>query len=158
MDEARNDRSTAEVAVRLSVALKRLRSRLREEAGMTRTGFTLTQLALLQRLVKAGPTTAASLAAAEHVSQQAIAQSVAPLKAAGLVQTEPGRSDRRKVMISVTAAGQRLYESLLASREAWLARAIETIISPQERDALDTAIALMERLAAADLRPDVEIG
>ncbi|GIH12071.1 MarR family winged helix-turn-helix transcriptional regulator [Rugosimonospora africana] len=157
MDEPKKDRGTAEVAVRLSVALKRLRSRLREEAGMTRTGFTLTQLALLQRLVDGGPTTAASLAAAEHVSQQAIAQSVAPLKEAGLVQTAPGVSDRRKVMISVTQSGRDLYVSLLMSREAWLTRAIDTIVSPRERAALETAIELLERLAAADLRPDLEI-
>jgi DNA-binding MarR family transcriptional regulator len=153
----KRDRSTAEVAVRLSVALKRLRARLREEAGMTRTGFTLTQLALLSRLVDNGSTTAASLAAVEHVSQQAIAQSVAPLKAAGLVRTEPGRTDRRKIMISVTDAGRELYESLLATREAWLVRAIDTIISPSERAALDSAIELLERLAAADLRPDIGI-
>ena len=157
VNEADKDRGTPEVAVRLSVAVKRLRSRLREEAGVTRTGFTLTQLALLSRLIEEGPTTATSLAAREHVSQQAIAQSVVTLKAAGLLQTEPGVSDRRKIIISVTRAGRDQHESLLATREAWLARAIDTIIGPQERAALDTAIQLLERLAAADLRPDMDI-
>ncbi|WP_345633103.1 MarR family winged helix-turn-helix transcriptional regulator [Rugosimonospora acidiphila] len=157
MDKARIDRTTAEVAVRLSVALKRLRSRLREEAGITRTGFTLTQLALLSRLIEEGPATATALAATEHVSQQAIAQSVAALKAAGLVGTAPDASDRRKVMISVTDAGREQHDSLLASREAWLVRAIDKIIAPEERASLDTAIELLERLAAADLRPEIEI-
>ncbi|GAA5191292.1 hypothetical protein GCM10023322_48330 [Rugosimonospora acidiphila] len=145
------------MAVRLSVALKRLRSRLREEAGITRTGFTLTQLALLSRLIEEGPATATALAATEHVSQQAIAQSVAALKAAGLVGTAPDASDRRKVMISVTDAGREQHDSLLASREAWLVRAIDKIIAPEERASLDTAIELLERLAAADLRPEIEI-
>jgi DNA-binding MarR family transcriptional regulator len=157
VDHAKNDRSTAEVAVRLSVALKRLRSRLREEAGITRTGFTLTQLALLTRLIEEGPATATALAATEHVSQQAIAQSVAALKAGGLVSTEPDATDRRRIMISVTRAGRDQHDALLASREAWLVRAIDKVIGPEERASLDTAIELMERLVAADLRPDIDI-
>jgi DNA-binding MarR family transcriptional regulator len=151
------DQDTAKVAVRLSVALKRLRSRLREESGTTSTGFTISQLALLQRLIEGGPATAASLAAAEHVSQQAIAQSVATLKAAELVGTRRDPADGRKVLISPTDAGRDLFASLLASREAWLVRAIETVVASDERASLDTAIELLERLAAADLSPDVEI-
>lgn len=151
------DQDTAKVAVRLSVALKRLRSRLREESGTTSTGFTISQLALLQRLIEGGPATAASLAAAEHVSQQAIAQSVATLKAAELVGTRRDPADGRKVLISPTDAGRGLFASLLASREAWLVRAIETVVASDERASLDTAIELLERLAAADLSPDVEI-
>lgn len=143
--------------MRLSVAVKRLRSRLREEAGITRAGLTISQLALLQRLSDFGPATAASLAAAEHVSQQAIAQSVATLKAAGVVETKPDTSDRRKVMISMTVAGRQLFQRLRATREAWLARAIDSVIGPRERATLDKAIDLLERLAAADLSPEIEI-
>ncbi|MCU1494491.1 MAG: MarR family transcriptional regulator [Acidimicrobiaceae bacterium] len=157
MDGTEGERDTAKVAVRLSVALKRLRSRLREESGMTSTGFTLSQLALLDHLLAQGPSTAASLAAAEHVSQQAIAQSVATLKAAGLITTGPHPSDGRKVLIDITAAGRRLFESLLESREMWLVRAIDANMGPKDRASLDVAVELLERLAAADLRPEIDI-
>src|SRR3984957_9709447 len=157
MDHARDDRETAKTAVRLSVALKRLRSRLRVESGLTSTGFTLSQLALLEHLLTQGPSTAASLAAAEHVSQQAIAQSVATLKAAGLITTGPHPTDGRKVLIDITAAGRHLFESLLESRETWLVRAIDATLSPKDRAALNVAVELMERLAAADLSPQVDI-
>jgi DNA-binding MarR family transcriptional regulator len=157
VDATGGDQGTAKLAVRLSVALSRLRSRLREESGMTSTGFTITQLALLNHLLEGGPATAASLAAAEHVSQQAIAQSVATLKTAGLLTTKPHQSDGRKVLISITPAGRRLFESLLESRETWLGRAIDAIMSPKDRAALDAAVELLERLAAADLSPDVDI-
>jgi DNA-binding MarR family transcriptional regulator len=151
------NQETAKVAVRLSVALSRLRSRLREESGMTSTSFTISQLALLNQLLEGGPATAASLAAAEHVSQQAIAQSVATLKSAGLLTTTAHQSDGRKVLISITPAGRRLFESLLESRETWLGRAIDAIMSPKDRAALDAAVELLERLASADLSPDVDI-
>jgi DNA-binding MarR family transcriptional regulator len=157
MAGAEGDRDTAKTAVRLSVALKRLRSRLREEAGVTSTGFTLSQLALLGHLLSQGPSTAASLAAAEHVSQQAIAQSLATLKTTGLIASGPHPSDRRKVLIDITPEGRRLFDSLMESRETWLVRAIDAIMSPEDRAALDVAVALMERLADADLSPDVDI-
>jgi DNA-binding MarR family transcriptional regulator len=140
------DESTA---VRLAVALQRLRARLREEAGATATGLSISQLAILQRLL-AGPATAATLAAAEHVSQQAIAQSLTTLKAEGLVRSRPDPSDGRKVVLSVTPSGRRLVERIVASRDAWLVRAIDAAVAADERPALATAIELLERLAGVD--------
>jgi DNA-binding MarR family transcriptional regulator len=144
-------RDTAELAVRLSVSLSRLRSRLREESGMTTSGFTISQLGILHRVLETGPTTAAALAATEHVSQQAIAQSVATLKEAGLVRGERDATDGRKILISGTDAGRELFESLLRSRETWLAKAIDAELGRDQMAALDTAVELLERLAGADL-------
>ncbi len=139
------------VAIRLALAIKRLHSRLREESGMRSIGLSISQLSILQRLYLNGPVTAASLATAEHVSQQAIAQTVTPLKSAGLIQSEPDPQDGRKTLISMTDAGQRLRESIIASRNAWLTRAIDSAIDVKERAALVKAIELLERLADVDL-------
>lgn len=124
---------------------------------MTSSGFTISQLAILQRILNEGQVTAASLALAEHVSQQAIAQSVAALKEAGLVKGERDATDGRKVLMSATPAGQDLFESLMASRRAWLVRAIDKVIGPDERQDLDVAIELLERLAGADLSSGSEL-
>jgi DNA-binding MarR family transcriptional regulator len=153
MSAPEDDRETAEIAVRLSVTMTRLRSRLRAEAGIPTSGFTISQLAILQRVLEGGPATAAAMAAAEHVSQQAIAQSVTALKAAGLVSGERDTNDARKVLISATDAGRELFASMLASRQAWLARAIDAIVPPEERAALEKAVDLLARLADADPRP-----
>jgi DNA-binding MarR family transcriptional regulator len=142
---------TADLAARLSVAILRLRARLREEAAMITAGFTISQLGVLDRIVATGPTTAAELAAVEHVSQQAIAQSVTALKEAGLVRGKRDSADGRKVLISVTAAGRKMRESVYASREAWLAQAIDSVITPKELADLDVTIELLERLAEAEL-------
>lgn len=123
---------------------------------MTSSGFTISQLAILRRIVGEGPTTAVSLAAVEHVSQQAIAQSVAALKAAELVRTERDATDGRKILISATNRGRDLLESLVASRKAWLVRAIDATIGPDDRAALESTIELLERLAGADPGPEAE--
>ncbi len=148
LDDDRHDEDAA--AVRLAVALKRLRARLREESGTSAAGLSLSQLSILQRLRLDGPATAASLAAAEHVSQQAIAQGVAPLKVAGLVGSKPDPDDGRKTLISITDAGLGLRESIIASRHSWLSRAIESTVDARERAALEKTIELLERLADAE--------
>lgn len=139
-------------AIRLAMAIKRLRGRLREAAvGPAGLPLSLSQLAILRRLRDEGPTTAAALAAAERVSQQAIAQNLATLKDAGLVEATPDLADARKRLISVTEAGNRLFEAAVAARNAWLEAAIAAAIAPSERPLLKEAIELLERLASVEL-------
>lgn len=137
------------VVIRLAVAIKRLRARLREAADTDSIALPISQVAILQHLRRKGPTTAADLALAEHVSQQAIAQNLAALKRAGLVHALPDPNDGRKSLIHMTDAGNQLFDAIVASRNAWLAQAIQSTITPAELPALDKAIELLERLAAA---------
>jgi DNA-binding MarR family transcriptional regulator len=140
-----------EIAIRLAVAIKRLRLRLREVAPASAAALPIAQMAIVHRLRTEGPATAAYLATAEHVSQQAIAQNLSALKQAGLVAAAPDPTDGRKILISVTAAGNRLFEAVIASRNTWLAQAIDAEIAPDERPVLAQAIALLERLSEHSL-------
>ena len=137
------------IAVRLAVAIKRLRARLREAVWASGVDLPIARVAVLKRLRDGGPTTATALAAAENVSHQAMTQTLAALKRAGLVRSAPDPSDGRKSVITITLAGERLFEAAIASRDAWLARAIERVVSPRERAALEKSIELLERLADA---------
>jgi len=148
---------TAELAVALAMAIKRLRARMGEESGAGASGLTLTQFAIIERLLAEGPMTASALAAAEHVSQQAIGQSLGPLKDLGLVVARPDRNDRRKSQISATAAARRFRGRLRESRDAWLVRALEATLTARERAALQRAVAMLERVADADLRSAADL-
>jgi DNA-binding MarR family transcriptional regulator len=142
--------SADSLAVRLAVAIKRVHGRLREAAWSGEIELPVAQVAVIKRLRNDGPSTASALAAAEHVTHQAIAQTLAALKRAGLVRSAADPSDGRKSVISVTPAGNRLFETAKASRDAWLARAIGHVVSPRERAALEKSIELLERLADAE--------
>ncbi|MEV6993886.1 MarR family transcriptional regulator [Streptomyces sp. NPDC093228] len=142
---------SAATAQRLSDAMKRLRARLRAESGQHSVGLTLTQLAVLGSVVREGPVTAARLATLEHVSPQSIAQSLAVLKAAGLVHSEPDPQDGRRKLMSADPTATQLIDNLLAGRAAFLTRAIDRVVAAEERQDLEKAIVLLERLAAADL-------
>jgi len=142
---------SAEIAQRLQDAMKRLRARLRSESGQHAVGLTATQLGVLVSVVREGPVTAARLAALEHVSAQAIAQSLAVLRAAGLVHGEPDPEDGRKKLMSADPSATELIDKLLNGRSSFLARAIDQVVAPDEREDVEKAIELLERLADADL-------
>jgi DNA-binding MarR family transcriptional regulator len=140
---------TAAASVELTLAMKRLRARLRSESE-TAERWTISQLSALARIVREGPVTASALAAAEHVRPQSIAEIVTALKAGGLVAATPDPTDRRKSLLRATAAGRKLVASVLESREAWLARAIETVVDDKRRQALTDAISLLNALAECE--------
>jgi len=144
-------------AVRLAMAVFRLRSRIRIEAGLRSTGIPISQLAVLGRIIDEGPTTAAALAASEHVTQQAIAQSLATLTQRGLVEKHADPGDGRKSLVTATTAGRELRESLAVSREEWLAQAVDAAVLPGERPLLREAIGLLERIADVELHRGGEI-
>ncbi|MFE6687586.1 MarR family winged helix-turn-helix transcriptional regulator [Streptomyces sp. NPDC057743] len=150
--ESKPRRRSVATAQRLNDAMKRLRARLRTESGQHATGLTPTQLGVLASVVREGPVTAARLAALEHVSTQSIAQSLNVLKAAGLVHGEPDPQDGRKKLMSADPGATELVDGLLAGRAAFLARAIDRVVLPDEIKELEKAVELLERLADADLR------
>ncbi len=135
-------------ALRLATAVGRLRTVLRDVRWQV-TDLSLTQVAILRQLERAGPSTASALAAAEHISPQAVAQQLAGLKAGAYVESEPDARDGRKTTISLSRGGQLVLDALIESREAVLARAIETTVPPDELADLDRAIDVLERLADA---------
>ncbi len=147
-------RQSVATAQRLNDAMARLRARLRAESGQHATGLTLTQLGVLASVVREGPVTAARLATLERVSAQSIAQSLAVLKAAGLVRSEPDARDGRKKLMSADPSATELVEKLLAGRASFLARAIDHLVTPGEREDVERAIELLERLADVDLNAD----
>jgi DNA-binding MarR family transcriptional regulator len=151
-DPTDSDADTALAAHRLSIAITRLRSRLREEAGLHQTNLSVSQLSVLRAVVEQGPITAARLADLQYVSPQSISQNLAVLKAAGLVRGIRDPKDGRKTLVTAEESAGQLLANLFASQESFLARAIDHTVSPGELDKLMWAIDLLERFAAG--RPD----
>src|ERR1044072_8308935 len=85
----------------LRVVVGQLIRRLRAEQGR----FSISQGAVLGRLDREGPQSVSDLAAAERVRPQSMAQTVADLESAGLVDRSPDPDDGRRALVSLTAAG-----------------------------------------------------
>jgi DNA-binding MarR family transcriptional regulator len=144
-------RQEAQTATELMKAMTRLRARLRSESAPTEMPWTWSQLTTLGRIVAEGPTTMSELAHAEHVRRQSMAETVAALRAHDLVTAAQDPDDGRKTLITATAKGRSLLETIPAAREAWLAAAISKALGPGEEQALLKAAAIMNRIADADV-------
>lgn len=143
-DMARTSNADSELASGLQIAAMRLARRLRAERADD--SLTLTQLAALASLQRHGPLTPGELAAHEKVQPPSMTRVVAALEQRGLVVRTPHPTDGRQVLLSGTAAADRLLLANRRRREAWLVERL-ALLSPQERAVLHEAAPLLERLA-----------
>src|SRR6202451_556005 len=105
----------AAMASELRVLLGKLKRRLREHAN---TGdLSLSQMAVLGYLDRAGPSTVAALARAEGVRPQSMGATVAALEEAGFVSGAPHPADGRQIVLSLTAAAGEWIRASRAARE-----------------------------------------
>lgn len=128
-------------------AMTRLRARLRSETWSDDQPWSWSQLATLVRIVDGGPTTTSDLAAAEHVRRQSMAETIAALRADGLVEAAPDPTDGRKLLISASEKGRSLRKAIPEARGAWLTTAISEQLDTDEIATLRSAAAIMQRLA-----------
>jgi len=135
----------APLAADLRVAVGQLIRRLRAE-----NLFPLTQTWVLGRLDREGPASVSDLAQAMRVRPQSMAQTVGDLEADGLVERNPDPDDRRRALVSLTAAGQDRIEADRAAREGWLVKALEEL-PDADREAIERSVEVLARLADADV-------
>lgn len=136
---------TARLAGELRGLIGQLRRRLRQvdNAGV----LTPTQSAVLGRLDREGPATQAQLAAAERVRQQSMAATLGTLDEARLLDRTRDPDDGRRVVISLSDTGRKTVRGLIHNREEWLAAALATGFTDDERRTIADALPLLRRLA-----------
>jgi DNA-binding MarR family transcriptional regulator len=149
---ASGSQHAAETAAELMKAMTRLRARLRAESAPDEMpSWTWSQLMTLGRIIDEEPTTVSELAHAEHVRRQSMAETVASLRAQGLITSAPDPDDGRKTLISATEKGRSLLETIPAAREEWLSLAIGKALGPGEQQTLLKAAAIMNQLADSEV-------
>jgi DNA-binding MarR family transcriptional regulator len=139
------DNADGGLASALRMSTMRLARRLRSERARD-DALTLTQLAALATLDRHGALSIGELAAHEHVRPPSMTRVVTCLEELGLVERTPHATDRRQVVVQVTAAGADLLTRDRRRRDAWLARRLEEL-GPEELEALRRAAPVLERLA-----------
>ncbi|WP_031515606.1 MarR family winged helix-turn-helix transcriptional regulator [Streptomyces sp. NRRL F-5123] len=133
----------ATVAAELRTAMGKLTRRVKGEDVIP-----LGQIAVLGVLDRDGAMTTSDLAADQRVRPQSMARAVGLLLDQGLVTRRAHPTDGRKSLVELSEAGRAALEAERGRRAGWLALAIETELSEEERALLARSAALMERLAA----------
>jgi DNA-binding MarR family transcriptional regulator len=125
----------------------RLARGLRKETEQV--GITARQ-ATLMWLIKRNPgLSLAELAAEEDISPPALSGHVDRLEAAGLVARSRSETDRRRVGLRLTEAGEQLLRRIRARRTTWLAARTRSL-EPEELEAIEAALPALRRLLGDD--------
>jgi len=128
----------------LRVVFSRLRRRLKELA--TADDLTPSQTAVLIRLAKDGPASTSQLAGAERVRPQSMATTLTGLDRHGLIERKPDPDDGRRQLITLTPRGRRHAESDRRVRDEWLVQTLQDRYTERERQIINEALALLQRL------------
>jgi DNA-binding MarR family transcriptional regulator len=133
------------LASELRLALGQLVRRLRVEHRLS-----LSYVAVLARLDREGTHSISSLATAERVRPQSMAQTINELESEGLIHRRPDPTDGRRTLVDMTADGHRMLEEDRHRRQGWLTEAITSELTPSERVDLMKAVGLLRRLGELD--------
>lgn len=137
-------RSHAGLSSTLRLSVMRLARRLRAEREDD--SLTLNQLATLGTLDRHGPMTLGELAAHERVQPPSMTRIASGLEERRLAVRGPHLTDRRLVVVRITAEGSALLAADRRRRDAWLARRLREL-TPDEHEALRRAAPVLEKLA-----------
>ena len=136
--------SASALAQDVRALVGRLKRRLRDQAHVG--DLTPSQVSVLLRLEKYGPSTASGLARAEGMRPQSMASVIAALEGAGLLSGAPDPDDGRQTLLSLTDDCRKWIDEGRAARQDWLARTLDARLSPDELGDVAKAVALLERL------------
>src|SRR5215470_5482956 len=130
-------RSDAGLATALRISVSRLARRMRAHrlASGLEPGLSDTQLAALAALESHEVMTPGELAEHEKVQPPSMTRVIAVLEERGLVIREAHPTDRRQVILTVTADGKDVVQRVRRRREAWLAQRLQEH-TPDEREVL----------------------
>lgn len=138
-------RTDSGLASELRLGVMRLARRLRLERSDD--AMSLNQLAVIGTLERQGRLTIGELASHEKVRPPSMTRTVGCLEESGHVQRAPHETDRRQVVVELTALGRERVLADRRRREAWMAKRLKEL-TKDERDVLRAAVPILNRLAS----------
>ena len=90
---------------------------------------------------------AAELARLERISPQSMGATLAKLEARGLVERMADDHDRRRIILSITAAGRSIFVARRSARDVIIEQALASELNEHELRQLQAAVPYLERLA-----------
>jgi DNA-binding MarR family transcriptional regulator len=140
-----SDPELAQTAREVRQAVVRLARRLRtqrQEHGIGNLG-----ISVLAQLYRHHSLTPRALADAERVTPQTLTRVLAGLEERGLIVRRGDPSDGRQSLLELTDAARTVLRADAARREAWLAEAMASELTPAEQEIVRVAAGLLDRLA-----------
>jgi DNA-binding MarR family transcriptional regulator len=135
-----------------ATTIRRAASALSVRTRFERGGeLTFNQTGALGLLHRFGSLTPSEIADRMRALPQSLTRTFASLEEAGMVTRTPDPADGRQSILSLTAVGRQALRREMRPRDVWLATALETHATEDERELLLRASAILERLSTIDV-------
>ena len=121
--------------------IKKLRTK-----NTTGDELSLTERSVLALLYEQKEMLPSELALAEKITSQSMSAIVNHLLQLGYINRKASKTDKRKVLVSLTKAGQDIITRRRHERDEWLNLAITHTLKTREQDALRKLIEPLQRL------------
>ena len=125
----------------ISRLLKILRNQIKNDELLS-----LTERSTLVSIYQYSEILPSELAVKEKVTAQSMSQIINKLLEHGFIKKTPSRTDKRKVIITITATGKKIVEKRRLEKQEWLAQSILEKTTQKEKGILVNAIKVLEKL------------
>ncbi len=138
-----------QLASGLRTVVSRLMKKLRNKSSASEN-LSLTERSVLKMLDECKELQPGDLALMEKITAQSMSQILNHLTELGYITRKVSDTDRRKVFISLTKAGQKLLYKTRSERDEWLNRAIAETLTAREQELLKKVLEPLTRLTDYD--------
>ena len=109
--------------------------------------LSVTEGTVIQTLMISNNLTPGELCTQLNVSTQFMSQVLNRLVSLKYIQKKGDKNDKRRTLVSITAAGKKMIENTRHEREEWLAQTIALLYTKEEKDLIKDATQLILRLS-----------
>ena len=135
-----------ELASSLRLAVSALHKGLRKQTQAAST-YSMTEIETIGHLMANGTLLPTTLASLTKITTQSMSQILKKMEKEGIVKRTPSKDDKRKVYISLTAAGKNKVEKTRYEKDEWLKTIIDTVLSAKEKKLLIKSLPVLNKLA-----------
>lgn len=143
------EQNNLQLASDLRTVVIRLVKKLRSKSSITNE-LSLTERSVIKLLDEHKELLPSRLAAMEKITTQSISQILNHLSALGYIIRTASNTDKRKVIISLSAEGLELLYKTRHERDEWLSKAIKETCTESEQNLLQKCLLPLTRLVDFD--------
>jgi DNA-binding MarR family transcriptional regulator len=139
------DINVNEIAENLRRVISRLLKILKNQTKNDEL-LSLTERSTLSSIYQYSEILPSELAVMEKVTAQSMSQIINKLLEHGFIKKTPSKTDKRKVIITITATGKKIVEKRRLEKQEWLAQSIFEKTTQTEKEILVNAIKVLAKL------------
>ena len=136
-----------ELASSLRSAISALHKGLRRQTNLANT-YSMTEIETIFQLNRNNQLLPTELARLTRVKTQSMSQILNKMEKLSVIKRTPSKEDKRKVYISLTAAGKKEVVKHRYEKDEWLKNSIETILTEKEKALLEKVLPVFDKLSA----------